>query len=60
MNRDLQSGVEDGLVKRLAPDRGGEVELERLFDRADALQRQYSIADYDYKLHEQGCSCGYC
>jgi hypothetical protein len=60
LNTDLTYGKDDGRIKRLAPDRGGEVELERLFERADALQRQYSIADYDYNVHKEGCSCGNC
>ena len=41
MNGNLRSGITDGAVKKIAPDRGGEVE----YDAHDAihLQEQYNM-----------------
>ncbi len=45
MNGDLQKGQVDGLLKGLAPDRGGEVETANTMERAAMLQRQYNVTD---------------
>jgi len=59
MNADLQQGLTDGRVKTLTPDRGGTVEVSNVLQRAEALQRQYAIAD---RMHSfaSDCNCGYC
>jgi hypothetical protein len=43
MNADLQLGVVDGKVKRLTPDRGGEVEMQAVTQRKYELQQQYGV-----------------
>jgi hypothetical protein len=59
LNGDLQQGMNDGVLKSLTPDRGGEVEDSRPRERAENLQRQYGFADIR-KFHPSGCGCGYC
>lgn len=60
MNKDLQQGITDGLLKSLTPDRGGEVEIEAPYSRYEMLQPQYDIADMKKGLHPVGCGCSYC
>jgi hypothetical protein len=50
MNRDLQMGVNDGLIKSVTPGRGGEVETKAVIDRAAMLQRQYNVTDVNYGI----------
>lgn len=45
MNTDLQNGLNDGTFKSLAPDRGGEVEMQAIHERAMMLQAQYDVND---------------
>lgn len=45
MNVDLQHGLNDGTFKSLAPDRGGEVEMQAIHERAMMLQPQYDVND---------------
>ena len=45
MNKDLQHGLNDGLFKSLSPDRGGEVEMQAIHERAMMLQAQYDMND---------------
>ena len=45
MNTDLHSGVNDGRLKGLTPDRGGEVDQTHAATRANLLQNQYNITD---------------
>jgi len=45
MNADLRLGVDDGAFKSLAPDRGGEVDMKAIHERALLLQPQYDIND---------------
>lgn len=45
MNADLRLGVDDGAFKSLAPDRGGEVDMKSIHERASLLQAQYDIND---------------
>ena len=57
MNKDLQAGVKDGTLKSYTPDRGGEVEVDHAFERADDLQPQYGMSILG---HPVGCMCQYC
>jgi hypothetical protein len=50
LNADLQKGVNDGLLKSLSPDRGGEVETKQLVERAATLQPQYNVTDVTYHI----------
>ena len=43
MNNDLRLGANDGKFKNLTPDRGGEVEMESVIERASVLQPQYNV-----------------
>jgi hypothetical protein len=45
MNEDLQHGINDGVFKSLPPDRGGEVEMQDVRERAMMLQAQYDMND---------------
>jgi len=45
MNLDLQKGLNDGAFKSLSPDRGGEVEMQAIHERASLLQPQYNVND---------------
>lgn len=45
MNTDLRHGIDDGVFKSLSPDRGGEVEMNTIHERASLLQAQYDIND---------------
>ena len=45
MNKDLRLGVDDGAFKSLAPDRGGDVDMQNIHERATLLQPQYDIND---------------
>lgn len=46
MNGDLHKGVNDGRLKSLAPDRGGDVEASHIKVRSNLLQTQYNIVDF--------------
>jgi len=47
MNADLHSGVNDGRLKNLTPDRGGVLESDpKVFVRAGQLQAQYNVTDF--------------
>lgn len=50
LNADLQKGVNDGLIKSVTPDRGGEVETNAVVERAAMLQRQYNVTDVNYGI----------
>lgn len=50
LNRDLQTGVKDGLIKTITPDRGGVVETNAVVERAAMLQRQYNVTDVNYGI----------
>ena len=45
MNDDLHSGVNDGRLKSITPDRGGVVDMAEVTVRANLLQTQYGMAD---------------
>lgn len=60
MNTDLQQGINDGVYKSIAPDRGGDVELREPYNRAKTLPPQYGVLDYNKGLHDYGCTCNYC
>ena len=45
MNRDLHSGLNDGRLKNLTPDRGGQVDESNVTFRAGLLQAQYNVTD---------------
>lgn len=45
MNADLQEGITDGSVKKVAPNRGGSLERSDPEMRGQQLQAQYSITD---------------
>jgi len=45
MNDDLHSGVNDGRLKSLTPDRGGVLDMAEVTTRANLLQTQYGMAD---------------
>jgi hypothetical protein len=45
MNGDRKLGEEDGMMKSIAPDRGGVLEESHAFDRAKMLQTQYNVVD---------------
>lgn len=45
MNNDLHLGVNDGRLKSLTPDRGGEVDTSNVQVRSGLLQTQYDITD---------------
>lgn len=45
MNQDLHSGLNDGRLKSLTPDRGGQVDESNVGVRAGLLQAQYNITD---------------
>jgi hypothetical protein len=45
MNDDLHSGVNDGRLKSITPDRGGVVDMAEVTVRANLLQTQYGMSD---------------
>ena len=45
MNGDRKLGEQDGTMKSIAPDRGGDLEESHAFDRAKMLQTQYNVVD---------------
>jgi len=45
MNGDRKLGENDGMMKSLAPSRGGIVEEKYVLERAELLQTQYNIVD---------------
>lgn len=45
MNSDLHSGVNDGRLKNLTPDRGGNLDMAHVQTRAGLLQNQYNVTD---------------
>jgi hypothetical protein len=45
MNQDLHSGLNDGRLKSLTPDRGGQVDESNVGVRAGLLQTQYNVTD---------------
>jgi hypothetical protein len=45
MNGDRKLGEQDGMMKSIAPDRGGILEESHAFDRAKMLQTQYNVVD---------------
>jgi len=45
MNGDRKLGEKDGMMKSIAPDRGGILEESHAFDRAKMLQTQYNVVD---------------
>lgn len=45
MNNDLHLGVNDGRLKNLTPDRGGQVDASHASIRSGLLQAQYDITD---------------
>lgn len=45
MNNDLRLGATDGKFKNLTPDRGGEVEEDKVAVRSQVLQPQYGILE---------------
>lgn len=47
MNNDLHSGLNDGRLKSLTPDRGGVIDTDpNVMVRSGQLQTQYNIADF--------------
>lgn len=46
MNQDLHDGVNDGRLKNLTPDRGGQLDMGHVLTRSNLLQNQYDIADF--------------
>ena len=45
MNNDLHMGLNDGRLKNLTPDRGGQVDESHAKVRAGLLQAQYNVTD---------------
>jgi hypothetical protein len=45
MNSDLHLGVNDGRLKNLTPDRGGQVDDSHATSRSGLLQAQYDVTD---------------
>ena len=45
MNGDRKLGEQDGMMKSIAPGRGGELEEEHVLKRAKLLQTQYNVVD---------------
>ena len=45
MNGDRKLGENDGMMKSIAPDRGGILEESHALERAELLQTQYNIVD---------------
>lgn len=45
MNQDLHSGVNDGRLKNLTPDRGGQLDMDHVLTRSSLLQNQYNVTD---------------
>lgn len=45
MNNDLHSGANDGRLKNLTPDRGGQVDENHASVRSGLLQAQYNVTD---------------
>jgi hypothetical protein len=45
MNGDRKLGEEDGMMKSIAPDRGGVLEESHALERAKLLQTQYNVVD---------------
>jgi hypothetical protein len=45
MNDDLHSGVNDGRLKSITPDRGGVIDMAEVTVRANLLQTQYGMSD---------------
>lgn len=45
MNQDLHSGVNDGRLKNLTPDRGGQLDMDHVWTRSNLLQNQYNVTD---------------
>lgn len=45
MNNDLHSGINDGRLKGLTPDRGGQVDESHASVRSGLLQAQYNVTD---------------
>lgn len=45
MNNDLHSGVNDGRLKNLTPDRGGQLDMDHVMARSGLLQNQYNVTD---------------
>lgn len=45
MNQDLHSGVNDGRLKNLTPDRGGNLDMDHVVTRSGLLQNQYNVTD---------------
>lgn len=46
MNNDLHSGVNDGRLKNLTPDRGGQLDMNHVATRSNLLQNQYNVTDF--------------
>lgn len=47
MNQDLHQGANDGRLKSLTPDRGGDLDQDpKVFVRSDQLQTQYNVTDF--------------
>lgn len=46
MNGDLHDGINDGRLKSLTPDRGGDKTDDYAVTRAKMLQTQYNIVDF--------------
>lgn len=45
MNADLHIGLNDGRLKNLTPDRGGQVDESHASVRSGLLQAQYNVTD---------------
>ena len=50
MNVDLHNGLNDGRLKSLTPDRGGQVDNNHVGVRAGLLQAQYNVTDMMKKV----------
>lgn len=59
MNQDLHSGLNDGRLKSLTPDRGGRMDTEAVSVRANLLQKQYNVTDMMNNVHVD-CGCSSC
>jgi hypothetical protein len=63
MNQDLVQGKDDGVRKFLAPDRGGEVDLTNVTQRASELPWHYGADSSGFPVKVSGesaagsCSC---
>ncbi len=55
-NADLRLGATDGKYSNLTPDRGGNVEMDAVKERAALVTPKYNSFD----VHGHSCNCNHC